>query len=150
MYYWSSEWDCWVKLHYERVVQMSTNVTGISRGASGGPAYVARNTKNSRKRRECNSTLEDFSLANINARGIANKITELEHLLLPHKPHVAFRTGMCVHPSIVNCELLFPGYAIVRRNRGTRRGRVARIYKKIPAAYRLARRSRLGKSLVIN
>lgn len=53
----------------------------------------------------------------------------LEHLLLLYNPHIAVVTETWLHDHINDCEIVPPSYKILRKDRGSRGGGVALIYK---------------------
>lgn len=70
-----------------------------------------------------------FRLLNINARSIVNKINQLEAELLSRSPHIAVITETWLHSAILDEDVVPPAYKIYRRDRDTRGGGVAVIFK---------------------
>lgn len=68
-------------------------------------------------------------MLNVNARSLANKVEEVEHILLLHSPDIMVITETWLHPNIDNSELCPPGYNIVRKDRASRGGGIAIFFK---------------------
>lgn len=66
---------------------------------------------------------------NLNARSILNKISDLETVLLEHEPDVVVISETWLSESIDSYEFLPPNYAACRKDRGSRGGGVAVVYK---------------------
>lgn len=68
-------------------------------------------------------------LININARSLANKTVELERLLFEYNPDIVIVTETWLRPEIKDCEIIPPAYNMIRKDRDTRGGGVAIIFK---------------------
>lgn len=58
-----------------------------------------------------------------------NKVDDLELILLTHDPHVVVITETWLHSGIGDSEILPPSYRMIRKDRGSRGGGVAVIFK---------------------
>lgn len=65
----------------------------------------------------------------MNARSIVNKVVDLEHILVEHDPHAVIITETWLNPSILNSEIIPPGYKLFRKDRESRGGGVAIVVK---------------------
>lgn len=68
-------------------------------------------------------------LFNINARSLANNTMELERLLFEYNPDIVIVTETWLRPEIKDCEIIPPAYNMIRKDRDTRGGGVAIIFK---------------------
>lgn len=66
----------------------------------------------------------------MNARSIANKTTDLEHLLISQNPDVLLLTETWLHNEISDSSIFPPAYKVFRWDRDTRGGGVAIIVKR--------------------
>lgn len=60
---------------------------------------------------------KDFVVLNVNARSVVNKVVELEHILIEHNPRAVIITETWLNSSVLNCEIIPPGYKIHRKDR---------------------------------
>lgn len=67
----------------------------------------------------------DFRLINLNAQSLANKVGDIEYVLASYDPHVIIVSETWLRPEIQDCELLPPGFKIIRNDRDSRGGGVA-------------------------
>lgn len=65
----------------------------------------------------------------MNARSLANKLDQLEAILLGLAPDIVAVTETWLHSSISDSNAVPSGYAIVRKDRGSRGGGVALLFK---------------------
>lgn len=75
---------------------------------------------------------------NLNARSLVNKSSELESIVLTHKPHIIVITETWLNIDIRDAEVTPPGYRIYRKDRDSRGGGVAIIYQENLSVSRLA------------
>lgn len=68
-------------------------------------------------------------LINVNARSLANKTVELERILLEYKPDIVIVTETWLRPEMKDCEIIPAAYNMIRKDRDTRGGGVAIIFK---------------------
>lgn len=68
-------------------------------------------------------------MLNVNARSLYSKLADFEALLLEHDPDAVVVTETWLSESILDSEVLPPGYRMVRRDRGSRGGGVALVLK---------------------
>lgn len=74
-------------------------------------------------------TSSDLVIVNINARSLANKVSDLEAFLFEHDPYVITVTETWLCSDIPNSTIFPPGYTILRKDRGSRGGGVAILVK---------------------
>lgn len=66
---------------------------------------------------------------NVNARSICNKSSLLEAVLMEHEPDIVIVTETWLNKSIESADFLPPNYTACRKDRGSRGGGVAIVYK---------------------
>lgn len=76
-----------------------------------------------------NNQQRQLKIINVNARSLANKVEDLERILLVRSPDVVVVTETWLHPNIANSELCPPEYNIVRKDGVSMGGGVAIFHK---------------------
>lgn len=72
---------------------------------------------------------EPLRILNVNCRSVVNKATELETLLLTHYPDLVTLTETWLNSTVFDSEIIPPGYNLFRKDRGSKGGGVAVVFK---------------------